>query len=112
MCLEYQQSCDKELEFYSGVGHHKKEYYEKEVAVMVKELKDEDLYSNIPGRAYPSFQAFRENTHKWNGPNIDKWLNEKKMKLDRQICDQVRAQRIRFFINILKFIREKSMEFS
>ena len=79
-----QDSVDEDISNYTGVGAHRVNNYEDEVAKMVNDLHGEDLFTRCAGRYHPSFQTFKEMKNEWKPREVAKWLNDKKKLLHRE----------------------------
>ena len=78
---------DSIIQFYSSVGRHKPTNYDKEIGQMCKELKNENLFSVIPGRHFnhfPSVERFPE--HQIDGRSLRQWIVMQKIKLSQSMA--------------------------
>ena len=54
-CQDVSNTMDREKENFSSIGRHEKNNYESDVEAFAADMKGENFFTKIPGRAFPSF---------------------------------------------------------
>lgn len=80
---EVEESIDIQAEKFSAIGRHRKQYFEKEIAEFVQDLKNENLLDEIPGRMHRSFPKLKAK-RKVNWKKLEEWLKKKIDTLAKQ----------------------------
>ena len=84
MCKSIIANLDKEIGFYSSLGRHNDNEYIDDVATMVAEMANENFFTQIPGRFFPSFKHFSARTLP-DGPKLKMWIKKQKYELDKEM---------------------------
>ena len=80
-CRLVENNVDIQLELFDAIGRHKAQLFEKDVTLMVEELKKEDLFKFQQGRAYSSFPKMKKDRHSTLSKKaLDDWIMGQKLK--------------------------------
>ena len=85
ICREVVHNFDERISFYSAIGRHKENTYDKEVGLMVEDLYHENLFKIEPSRSHNSFKKCKRfDEFSLNPLDLKKWMIEQKVKCHKR----------------------------
>ncbi len=77
-----QSNFDQQVQFFSSIGRHGAVSLKDDIATLVSELREENLFLVEPGRCHQAFPEFPlSKLDSINGPKLRKWIKRKKEEL-------------------------------
>ena len=93
-CQDVSNAMDREIGNFSSIGRHAENNYEADVEAFVADMKGEDFFTKIPGRAFPSFPNIKAHEVQRIPPlKVHSWLCKQKVRIhDTQISKGVASR--------------------